>query len=180
MKIEQSHRGRLERIANTGGWICLAGIALIGGWILVLAALPNEAIAVLQRGIPGPLTLPSGDILLLAGFVAAVPALVFLFALWQARKLFELIGIGHFLSEASQGLMVRLGRLALVLAVLGIVCHSLVVLLMTSANPPGQTLLLIEFDSSQFSSIIVAVLLFTFSLLTKETAAIFEENKSFI
>jgi hypothetical protein len=51
---------------------------------------------------------------------------------------------------------------------------------MTSANPPGQSLLMIEIDSGTISSVIVAVLLFTFAVLIKETATIAEENKSFI
>jgi cytochrome bd-type quinol oxidase subunit 2 len=180
MKTENQNRARLERIANYGGWICLIGMVLIVGWFIFLAGNPGEAVAALQRGIPGPTTLPSDNILIFAGLVALLPALIFVFALWQARKLFGLIGTGYFLSEASQRLMVQLGRLAIVLAIAGIVSHSLIALLMTSANPTGQTLLMIEFDSSQFSSVIIAVLFFTFSLLMKETAAIAEENKSFI
>jgi hypothetical protein len=171
---------RLGRIARYGEWICLFGILLVGGYSFFLIAQPAEAIAVLQRGIPGQLILPSDAMLLLAGMVALLPVLLFIYALWRAHALFGLIGSGHFLSETCQWLMVHLGRLAIVLAVLGIVAHTLVVLIMTSANPPGQSLLMIEIDSGTISSVIVAVLLFTFAVLIKETATIAEENKSFI
>ncbi len=180
MNSPNQNRARLEQIARYGEWICLAGILLVGGWSFYLVAQPAEAIAVMQRGIPGIINLPSDAMLMLAGLVMLLPVTVFIYALWRAHSLFGLIGTGHFLSTTSQGLMVHLGRLAIILAILGIVAHTLVVLIMTSANPPGQKILLIEFDSSSISSIIVAILLFTFALLMKETAAIAEENKSFI
>lgn len=174
------NHSQIEKIARYGEWISLFGILLVGGYSFFLAVRPEEAIAVLQRGIPGPLTLPSDELLVLAGAVAMLPALLFIYTLWRAHSLFGLIGSGLFLSETSQWLMVHLGKLAIIFAVLGIITHTLVVLIMTSANPPGQKMLLIEIDSSTFSSIIVAVLLFTFSLVMKETTRIFEENKSFI
>jgi Protein of unknown function (DUF2975) len=171
---------RLERISRYGEWICLLGILLVGGYSFYLAVQPADAVAVLLRGIPGQINLPSNTMLILAGLVALLPALLFIYALWRAHTLFGLIGTGHFLSEKSQWLMVHLGRLAIILAALGIVTHSLVVLIMTSANPPGQQVLMFEIDSGTISSVIIAVLFFTFSLLMKETAAIAEENKSFI
>jgi Protein of unknown function (DUF2975) len=171
---------RLERISRYGEWVCLLGILLVGGYSLFLAAQPAEAVAVLRRGIPGIVNLPNDNMLILAGLVALLPALLFIYALWRAHNLFGLIGTGHFLSEKSQWLMVHLGRLAIVLAILNILTHTLVVLILTSANPPGQKMLLIEIDSGTISSVIIAVLFFTFSLLVKETASIVEENKSFI
>jgi hypothetical protein len=180
MDSSSHNLARLERISRYGGWVCLLGILLVGGYSMFLVAQPAEAIAVLQRGIPGIVTLPNDNMLLLAGLVALLPALVFIYAMWRAYLLFGLIGSGLFLSETSQRLMVQLGRLAIVLAVLGLTTHSLVALLMTSANPPGQKILLIEIDSGTISSLIIAILFFTFSLVLKETASIVEENKSFI
>jgi hypothetical protein len=180
MSHPQHNGARLERIARYGEWICLFGIFLVGGFCSYLFIQPDEAIAVMQRGIPGLITLPSDSMLVLAGIVAFLPALLFIYMLWRAHTLFGLIGTGHFLSAASQWLMVHLGRLSIVLAALGIIAHTLLALILTSANPPGQKILLIEIDSGTFSSVIVAVLLFTFALLMKETAAIAEENKSFI
>ncbi len=171
---------RLERIARYGEWICIFGILLVGGYSFYLMLHPAEAVAVMQRGIPGQFYLPSDAMLMLAGVVALLPVLVFIYALWCAHSLFGLIGSGHFLSETSQWLMIHLGKLAIVLAILGIVVHTLVVLIMTSANPPGQKMLLVEIDSGTLSSVIIAVLLFTFAHLLKETATIAEENRSFI
>jgi Protein of unknown function (DUF2975) len=180
MNVPNQTLARLERISRFGEWICLLGILLVGGYSVFLVAQPAEAVAVMQRGIPGIANLPSNNMLILAGLVALLPMLVFIYALWRAHRLFGLIGTGHFLSEKSQKLMVHLGRLAIILAVLGIASHTLVGLILTSANPPGQNILLIEIDSGSISSVIIAVLFFTFSLLMKETASIAEENKSFI
>jgi Protein of unknown function (DUF2975) len=171
---------RLLRISRYGEWICLLGIFLVGGYAMFLVAQPAEAIAVLQRGILAQPNLPSDQTIMLAGAVALLPVVIFIYALWRAYGLFGLIGSGYFLSEKSQWLMLHLGRLAIVLAVLSFVTRSLVVLLMTSANQPGQRLLTIEIDSGQISSVIVAVLLFTFSHLLKEMASIEEENRNII
>jgi hypothetical protein len=66
------------------------------------------------------------------------------------------------------------------LSLIAIVARTLVGLLMTSANPPGQKMLLIEIGSGEISSVIIAVLFFTFALLMKESAAIYAENQSII
>jgi Protein of unknown function (DUF2975) len=171
---------RLHRIARYGEWICLFAILLIGGYLLFLVAQPAEAIAVLQRGIPGIVNLPNEAMLMLAGAVASLPALVFMYALWRAHTLFGLIGSGLFLTDTTQWLMLHLGKLAIVMSVLSIVAHTLVALILTSANPPGQQMLLLEIDSGTISSLIIAILFFTFANLMKETAAIAEENKGFI
>ncbi len=173
-------RARLKRIAAYGEWICLAALLLVGGYCLFLAVQPEEALAVLQRGIPGPVSRPSSGILYTAELVALLPLLAFLYALWLTRKLFRLIGDGQFLSELAQRLMTRVGTLAVIFSLLSILCHTAVVLLMTSANPPGQKMLVIEIDSGQISSVLIAVLFFTFALLIKESAVIHEDNQSII
>jgi hypothetical protein len=180
MSALNSDKARLKRISRIGEWICIAAIVLIGVYCSFLLFDPSEAIAVMQREIPGQHTLPDNTVLLTAGLVALVPVLLFLFALWQARNLFRLIGRGEFLSLTSQTLMLRLARLAVALSLIAIVARTLVGLLMTSANPPGQKMLLIEIGSGEISSVIIAVLFFTFALLMKESAAIHAENQSII
>jgi hypothetical protein len=180
MKTNLSNANRMKRVARIGENICLASIVLVGGYCAFLAVQPAEAMAVLQRYMPQP-GMPAGDsMVLLAKLVAVIPVLVFLFALWRTRQLFQRIGAGRFLERETQDLMMRLGRLAIVLAVLGIVCRTLVVLAMTSGNPPGQKMLLIEISSSEISTLIIAVLMFVFALLIKESAAIQKENESIV
>jgi hypothetical protein len=173
-------RARLKRIARYGEWICVAALLLVGGYCLFLAIQPEEALAVMQRGIPGTLTRLSNTVIYVAELVAFLPVVAFLYALWLTRKLFRLIGDGQFLAATSQKLMTRIGRLAVIFSVLSILCHTVVVLLMTSANPPGQQILMLEIDSGQISSVLIAVLFFTFSLLMKESAAIHEDNQSIV
>jgi hypothetical protein len=180
MTANTPDRARLKRIAAYGEWICVAALLLVAGYCVFLAARPEEALAVMQRGIPGTLTRPSDGIIYTAALLAFLPVLAFLYALWQTRNLFRLIGDGKFLEPSSQNLMARIGKLAIAFSVLSILCHTAVVLLMTSANPPGQKMLLVEIDSGQISSVLIAVLFFTFSLLMKESAAIHDDNQSII
>jgi hypothetical protein len=180
MLSSHPNRARLKRIASYGEWICVAAMLLLGGYCLFLALQPEEALAVLQRGVPGILTRPADHVIIAAELVALLPVLMFLYALWQTRNLFHVIGEGQFLSNAAQELMVKLGKLALSLSIIGILCHTVVAMVMTSANPPGQQLLLIEISSDQIASVLIAVLLFTFATLMKEFAAIHEDNQSII
>ncbi len=180
MRNKENGTARLKRIARIGEWICVASFLLLAGYCVFLAIQPEEAVAVLQRGIPGTLTRPSNSAMMAAAGFAVLPVLVFLYGLSQVRNLFRLIGNGEFLTSTSQILFARLGRLAIILSIIGIVCHTIVVLLMTSANPPGQKMLQIEIDSGQIASLLVATLFFTFALLMKETAAIHEENQGII
>jgi Protein of unknown function (DUF2975) len=180
MSTRKSDTARLKRISRIGEWICIAAMVLLAGYCAFLIADPAEGIAVLQREIPGQHILPDNTVLLIAGLVALVPVLLFLYALWQARNLFRLIGRGEFLSSASQTLMLRLARMAVALSIVTVVARSLVVVLMTSANPPGQKMLIIGIGSGEIASVIIAVLFFTFALLMKESAAIHAENQSII
>jgi Protein of unknown function (DUF2975) len=173
-------RARLKRIARYGEWICVAALLLLCSYCLFLALQPEEALAVLQRGLPGTLTRPSDTAIYLAALVAFLPVMAFLYALWLTRKLFRLIGGGHFLETSSQNLMARIGKLAIIFTILSMLCHTIVALLLTSANPPGEKIVLLEIDSGHISSVLIAVLFFTFSLLMKESAAIHEDNQSII
>lgn len=94
--------------------------------------------------------------------------------------MFHLIGDGFLLDQDCQKSMVRLGRLAIASAVLGIVARTLILVLMTSNNPPGQKMLSIGIGSGEISSLIIGLLFFIFALVVKETASIAEENRSII
>jgi hypothetical protein len=81
------------------------------------------------------------------------------------RDIFRLFGKRQFFDPAAPRLLVRLGELAVVVAAGGIAVRTLVVLLMTSANPPGQRQLLLEIGSDEISFLVAALLFFAFALV---------------
>jgi Protein of unknown function (DUF2975) len=180
METSHTRQLKLKKLSRVGQWICLASLLLIIGYCIFLATDSDEATALLRVGVPGPYTSPSLLITYLAELVFFVPIAIFVVALWQTHKMFGLIGNGQFLSDLCRNILVRLGCLAIAGSVLSILCHTLSVLLITSANPPGQKILQINIDSGQISTVLGAVLLFTFALLVKDATAIAEENKQFI
>ena len=180
MENFQSRQMKLTKISTFGQWICVMSLILIIGYCAYIAVQPQEAAALFHNGVPGTYYPPSNSVIYLSEFVAVVPVAIFVATLLNARKMFGLIGSGQFLSLHCQNILRRLGFLALAGSITSIICHSLLVLLITSANPPGQKMLVVGIDSGQISSLIGALLLFTFSLLVKDAAAIADENKQFI
>lgn len=171
---------KLKNMARTAAWIAVIGMVLVGGSCVYLALHPDLVVENLQQGTLPNSNLPSDTVLLIAAAVAFSPIALFLIAIWEARTMFQLIGDGFLLDSSCQKSMVRLGRLAIASAVLSTFARTLILVLMTSNNPPGQKMLSIGIGSSEVSSIIVGLLIFIFALVVKETAIISEENRSFI
>jgi len=118
--------------------------------------------------------------MILAGMLSLIPVAIFVAAMWEVRRLFRLLGKSRVLDPAVPRLLVRLGRLAVAAAVAGIVVRTLVVLVMTSSNPPGQKHLVIGIGSNEFASLIIGLLLFAFALVVQESLRIVDENRSFV
>jgi hypothetical protein len=74
----------------------------------------------------------------------------------------------------------RLGKLAVAAALVGFVTRTAVGLLMTSANPVGQKMLIIGLGSGEMIGLLVGVLVFLFASVVRDTTALAQENASFI
>ncbi len=171
---------KLKNMARAAAWIAVIGMVLVGGTCVYLAFHPDLVVESLQQGTLPNSNLPTDMVLLIAAAVAFLPIALFLIGMWEARTMFHLIGDGFLLDQDCQKSMVRLGRLAIASAVLGIVARTLILVLMTSNNPPGQKMLSIGIGSGEISSLIIGLLFFIFALVVKETASIAEENRSII
>jgi hypothetical protein len=176
---ERSYRS-IVRIALVAEWASVAGILLLIGAAAYLSLDSDRLLQHLAREAPASVGKPSEMIVLLAGTVALVPAVFVILALWQARKLFRLYRARQIFAPGIPGILVHLGYLAFGAAVAGIVTRTLVILLLTSGNPPGQRMFSVGVGTSEILGLIAGLLLFAFSVVVKESRRIAAENESFV
>jgi hypothetical protein len=112
--------------------------------------------------------------LVIASATASVPTILYTLALWQAMKLFRLYRTGQIFVPAVPAILVRLGYLVLAAAAAGVITRTLVVLLLTMGNPPGQRQLAVGIGTEDILSLIIGL------LVAKEAQRFVDENKGFI
>jgi hypothetical protein len=169
--------GRLARIAEAIAMAAIIGVLL---YVVYVAVFPAELRAMMLLGIPSPITEPPVWAFGLASLLTAIPAGLFVVSMWQVRKLFRYLAQGSFADAGFTTTLRRLGWLAVCGGVVGFAVRTLVPLLMTVANPPGQKMLIIEFNSGQVASLIMGLLFLVFTHVFAEVTRMAEENRSFI
>jgi hypothetical protein len=171
---------RITRIATMAEWASVSGIlVLVGGGVYQLLDRSH-----LARFFPRDLSVDFGGAseatLVIASATALVPAILYILALWQAMKLFRLYRTGQIFVPAVPAILVRLGYLVLAAAAAGVITRTLVVLLLTMGNPPGQRQLAVGIGTEEILSLIIGLLVCAFSLVAKEAQRFVDENKGFI
>jgi hypothetical protein len=175
-----SRKANLFTMARIGQWVTAISAALLVVYLAYLAITPSEALFLMQREVPGIVTLPSKPILALSAFVAALPALAFLCALTLTWKFFRLVGRGEHFSTPALTCLKWLGRAAIACSVLGVLSRTIMALLLSSANPEGQKMLMLGISSNDLGAAVVGVLVFFFANIVREATALAQENQSFI
>jgi len=171
---------KLRLIAHVAEWVALGGMALVVAYSAYLWSNPIALTTYLQRDVPGLTIAPDGSAVILAGLLNVIPTAIFVAAMWVARSLFRVLGKSQFLDPAAPHLLVRLGGLAIAAAGAGVVVRTLVVLIMTSAHPPGQRHLVIAIGSSEISALVAGLLFLAFALMVQESLRIEDENRSIV
>lgn len=171
---------RLRRLSTIAQGLALGSIALVVGYCAYLVVEPAALTAFLQKDVPDTIFAPTGGWLALAGALALAPVAVFVAAMWQAFGLFHHLGRAQSFDARAQRYLATLGKLAIVAAVLGVVVRTLVVLIMTSANPFGERHLVIGIGSNEMTALMVSCLLYAFAQLVQEFQRVNDENRSFI
>lgn len=177
---DEGRRQRLRRLSNLAGRLALAGTALAIVYSVYLLFDRDALLTYLRRDVPGTFVVPPDDHLWLAYGLSLIPAVAFAAAMWEARRLFILIGKARIFDPAVPSVLIRLGRLAIVIATSEIIVRTLVILVMTSANPPGQRQLVIGISTTDFASLIVGLLFFVFALVMQEALIIESEYRSIV
>jgi Protein of unknown function (DUF2975) len=177
---ENPQSASLVAMAGFGQWVVAVGAALIIGYCIYLLAVPAEALFLLQREVPNIQTLPSHAIIAAATAVAALPVVMLLAALLLVWRFFSFVKHGQLYSLAAQQSLKWLGRAAIGCAVTGMLTRTVIGILLSSANPPGQKMLVIGISSGEVASVVIGLLVFVFANVVREAAAIAHENASFV
>lgn len=130
-------------------------------------------------GVTLPEPLPD-DLVLTTGLAGALPLFGALYVLWQMRRLFQLYRRGETLGAPAAVAILRIGAGLLATLILGIISHSLQILVLTLRNPPGERALSIAFSSQDFGLALAGGLMLVIGWVMREAVAAAEENRSFV
>lgn len=177
---KEQRRLRLGRLSRVARRLNILGMLLISGYCVFLLVDREALLAYLRRDVPGEFVIPADSALWAAYALSLVPAGILIAALWQAQRFFSLLGQAHIFDLAVPRILLRLSGLAIAVAVAEIVVRTLVVLLMTSANPPGQHQVLLGISSTDIGALIGGFLFRAFALMMVEAVSLDDENRSFV
>jgi Protein of unknown function (DUF2975) len=177
-----------ERLRRMALW--MRALIALGALILVLVpaffwtaepgALQKAAADLLPAGAqPGRFTI-TPEVRYGAIAVVAVNVAVGLYALLQVWHLFGAYGRGVVFGPEASGCLRRLAWALMAAALVRPVTNTLVVLLLTWNNPPGQRQLVIGLSWEDYLSVLFGCLLLAMSWAMAEARRLEQENAGFV
>lgn len=175
-----SRHRRLIRLSGFASWASFASVALIVVATACVWLVDGALSDWLAKSVDGILVTPSPMVLRAAGAVAAVPIVLLVAMLVELGRLFRLFAANKVFDPTVPRRLGRVGWLAFSSCAATVVCKTVVILLMTSANPPGHHILSIGVDSQALAGLMFGFLFLVFSLVMQEALGLAEENRSFV
>ncbi|MXQ09418.1 hypothetical protein GQ651_16345 [Alphaproteobacteria bacterium GH1-50] len=170
---------RLPRVLYAASWAALILLPVSLIWTAAAGGLSRSA---LMRALPDvPVTdALSDNAVLLALAPAAIGVAAMCFVLWQMQALFRLFSEGQALTMPAALRIRRIGLGLLVAGLAGPVLRPLQILILTSANPPGERMLALGIGSSDVGLLLAAGLLTVIGWAMADAAWVAEENRGFV
>ncbi|HNK20019.1 MAG TPA: DUF2975 domain-containing protein [Piscinibacter sp.] len=172
--------GSLGRLVLVVRVLCLLGVVtLIGVPLWFWSSADNV------RGF-GPQLAAIGQVLIderamrLGALATVLPVSVGLFALWQLWRLFAEYSVGRVFSRAALGHLRRFAWTLLAAALLAPVMRSVMSVVFTLSNPPGQRMLALSLSWSDYLAVLLAVVLIAIATVMAEAVRVAEENEGFV
>lgn len=168
--------------------LCLLVRLMVVVGALTLLALPwtwsspelvRELWAHLQCGNTPHITVDARAQWLGAG-LSLLPVGAGLFALWQLWQLFGEYTAGRVFSPTAQQRLLRFSWGVLALGLIGPLMRTLVALVLTLGNPPGQRLLMVGLGSDDYTTLLVGAVLLSIARVMAEGVRLAEENAGFV
>src|SRR5215470_1911725 len=94
-------RRKLRLISRVAEWVALGGIALAVAYGGYLCSNHAALTAYLQRDIPGVAVTSAEGSIMVAGMLSLIPVAIFVAAMWEARRLFRLLGNSRIIDPAA-------------------------------------------------------------------------------
>lgn len=175
-----NRRRNMRRIAVAGGALIVGLAALIILYEAYLVLWPDAMLTALAASGIAPAVTPTRGTLLAVWLINIVPAGIFVVAIWNARRLLQLLASERIFHPDLPALLRRLGRLAIASAVATVLARTLTVLALSLANPPGQRQLSIGIGSGEAIALIVGLLLYALAIAMQEALLLEEDNRSIV
>jgi hypothetical protein len=167
--------------------------AFMGGLCLVLAILAPLAVALVwiqfttfAPNLPGINQLPfdpadTGALTRLAGFlVHMLPTAIAIYGLLQARRLFGLYRIGRIFTLDNTRCLTRIARALIAYTLVLPVCGSLLSVLLTWHNPPGERMLTVTFSSDYIGLLVIGASMLVITWIMDEGRKLAEDNAQIV
>lgn len=115
------------------------------------------------------------------GFTLSIlTTLPLLYGLWHLRLLFQLFQKHVFFSDDATRHLYIFSMMLFISSLLVPIRSALMSLLLTSGNPIGKKMLVVEFGNNEFALIFIAATLLAITWVLKEGQRLAAENKEFI
>lgn len=176
------HLRRVRRASRLMAWACLAliallPVALVAYW--VSASAPELA---QQANLPpGSVQLPWQPWQrLAAAAITAVPLLLLLLGLWQAKRCFDQFSTGQVFTVQATTCLRRFAAWVAAASLAAIVAGAAVSVVLTLQNPPGMRQLLVGISSNHLFTLFFAGMVWLMAAVIGQGQALAEENANFV
>ncbi|WP_322515558.1 DUF2975 domain-containing protein [Rhodopseudomonas palustris] len=177
-----SAAARLVRLSRAMEWVTTGGIVLIVGLLgaaFVFQSWTRNLLLTKLGDIGTRLPLDAGN-QALAAIIIAVPVAVLVWGLLNVRALFGDFARGRVFTAATATHLQRFGIAVAAQGALGPLTATVLALVLSLGNPPGQRLLVLTFSSNDYISVIVGGVLIAVAAVMREATRIADENASFV
>lgn len=90
--------------------------------------------------------------------VTLLPRAVLIFVLWNLYRLTRLLSVGQWFDQSCETICRRVGKLLFIYIGTNIIQRTLLVLVITATNPPGEKQLAVQFSSDDVAMLMPALL----------------------
>jgi len=160
-------------------WVTLVALPLALIWVVLSGGITVDRFEMTFPEAAGALR-PGDATLWLVFAIGLIPWVAAMLALWHVQALFALFRAGRALSDDAALRIRKTGACLVAVAGLGIVAHTLQILVATLGRPPGQRTLAISIDSGDAAFALAGGLMVVIGRAMAEAARAVDENKSFV
>jgi hypothetical protein len=170
----------LRRLARLAEAMTLLGTAIGIAFVTYIWSDPERVRRLESSALYGLPVAIDDRAWLLTGAIAVTALALFVWAMWEARALFRALGTGDFFGIEVPRRLTRLGYLALLGALGGIIQRPATEIVSRIGVVPRPTQFHLIISSTDYVSVIAALLLIAFARVMHEARRLAAENRGFV
>lgn len=163
--------------------VCSAACLALPGWLIWYWLNFSEQLPALQAQIPSVLLsmeFISTTQLILAAAITISASMLGVYALWQLRSLFALFSQGVVFSSETTRRLNLFGIALLASTLLRPIVTTILSVVLTWGNPPGQRSVVVSLGSSDFMLLVFATTFLVITWVFREGQRLSQENAEFV